>query len=286
VKRLKSSIGTSKLFQLLLAIIFIALTVSTVGTSAKRTFAAPEAYVVAPGDTLLSIADRFGLSVSTLMEANNLKSPDFLQAGQILMIPGEAVYPISHEYETAPAYLFDVPFRTQFDDTRYAESNCGPATLGMILSYYGVTTPSDDLRALVNRSTGVWSLDGGSDWESLVYAAAMSGFRADGLYSSPTQYRHWSVDDLFRYVRQGLPVMLLVRYRTLPGHEWGGWWGDHYIVVIGTTWDGRVIYHDSAFEDALEGSYRTMTKERLRTVWGQTSVGINYTGMVLETTGE
>lgn len=277
---------SKNVLRLLLVVTFLALPAISQGSRASMAHAAPESYVVAPGDTLIAIAQRFGLSVSSLMEANRLKSPHLLQIGQVLLIPGEAVYPISDEVETAPSYLFDVPYRTQFDGTRYAESNCGPATLGMLLSYYDNSASSDDLRTLVNRSTGDWSLDGGSDWESLVYAAAVNGFRVRGLYAAPEQYRQWSIDEVVQHVRRGIPVMLLVRYRTLPGHEGDGWWGDHYIVVIGTTWDGRIIYHDSAFEGSIEGSYRTMTKERLRTVWSQTSVGIPYSAMVLETIGE
>jgi LysM repeat protein len=51
------------------------------------TEAAEEVYVVQPGDTLLVIATRYSLTVDDLLRANNLNNPDFVFAGQRLIIP-------------------------------------------------------------------------------------------------------------------------------------------------------------------------------------------------------
>ncbi len=45
-------------------------------------------YVVQAGDTLASIADRLGVSTSSLAAANNLANPDSIIIGQVLSIPG------------------------------------------------------------------------------------------------------------------------------------------------------------------------------------------------------
>ena len=45
-------------------------------------------YIVQLGDTLSSIAYRFGTTVSALMYANNLTNPNYIYAGQQLVIPG------------------------------------------------------------------------------------------------------------------------------------------------------------------------------------------------------
>jgi peptidoglycan DL-endopeptidase LytE len=45
-------------------------------------------YIVKPGDTLLSIADDFGVRASVIQVANNLMDPDTLKIGQELAIPG------------------------------------------------------------------------------------------------------------------------------------------------------------------------------------------------------
>jgi len=45
-------------------------------------------YTVQPGDSLFTIAERFGVDVSELMRANNLTNGYYLQVGQVLVIPG------------------------------------------------------------------------------------------------------------------------------------------------------------------------------------------------------
>ncbi len=47
----------------------------------------PIIYVVQPGDTLYSIALKYGVSVSALQEANGITDPTLLQIGQELVIP-------------------------------------------------------------------------------------------------------------------------------------------------------------------------------------------------------
>ncbi len=44
-------------------------------------------YVVQPGDTLFSIAQRFGITIQDIINANNLTNPDRLDVGQSLIIP-------------------------------------------------------------------------------------------------------------------------------------------------------------------------------------------------------
>jgi LysM repeat protein len=51
--------------------------------------AGTELYVVRSGDTLLSIARRYGITISDIVEANSLANPDALSVGQELLIPIE-----------------------------------------------------------------------------------------------------------------------------------------------------------------------------------------------------
>jgi LysM repeat protein len=57
---------------------------------AATVFAADEAYVVQPGDTLLRIAARNNVSVSQLANANGLRWNSWIYVGQRLTIPGSA----------------------------------------------------------------------------------------------------------------------------------------------------------------------------------------------------
>lgn len=68
-------------------------TVPTVTTPAPTTTAsvapAPTGtYVIEPGDTLSVIAERFGVSVDALSEANNITDVNSIRPGQELIIPG------------------------------------------------------------------------------------------------------------------------------------------------------------------------------------------------------
>lgn len=45
-------------------------------------------YCVQWGDTLYSIARRFGVTIDAIVQANGLANPNFIRAGQVLIIPG------------------------------------------------------------------------------------------------------------------------------------------------------------------------------------------------------
>ena len=174
-----------------------------------------------------------------------------------------------------------IPWRSQFDGTAYASSNCGPAALGMAMSYYGEWWSSDGIRRSTNAWSGITGVDEGTDWASLKYAAEARDFKVAGLYDDAGAYRKWTIDDLVKEVEQGHPVILLVRYRSLPGNANADFGGDHYIVFLGLMADGRVVYHDSAYDEEIEGAYRIMSQEVLLEAWGNTSVGQQFTAMSL-----
>ena len=50
-------------------------------------------YTVAPGDTLSAIAARFGVTVQSIVDYNGIADPNYLRAGQVLLIPGVASAP-------------------------------------------------------------------------------------------------------------------------------------------------------------------------------------------------
>lgn len=63
----------------------------------KRYLGSQGSYTVQRGDTLHHIAERYGVSVSSLMAANGITNPHDLQVGEVLSIPGSNSSPGNYE---------------------------------------------------------------------------------------------------------------------------------------------------------------------------------------------
>jgi LysM repeat protein len=76
---------TSRYAQIGLALIIAVLLITAVSTSASA--AGPVYHTVQPGQTLYSIAGFYGTSVWAISCANGLFNPNYIYAGQVLVIP-------------------------------------------------------------------------------------------------------------------------------------------------------------------------------------------------------
>ena len=90
-------------------------------------------YVVQPGDTLLSIAARYGLSVSQLAAANGLKWNSWVYVGQTLVIPGNAGNPGLPSRPASGVYVVQPGDTLSSIATRYG------TTVGALLEANGLT---------------------------------------------------------------------------------------------------------------------------------------------------
>lgn len=174
-----------------------------------------------------------------------------------------------------------VPWRSQFDGTYYAGSNCGPAALGMAMARFGEVWSTDSIRRDANAYMGLRDQANGTSWEALKYAAEKRGLTTYDLYDGEGGYHEWYMDELLAHIGAGRPVIMLVRLIYLPGHEGEDPTIDHYIVFLGLMDNGDVLYHDSAFETAEEGAYQTMSRAQFRRALGNTASGINWSGMAI-----
>ncbi|MDQ0194221.1 LysM peptidoglycan-binding domain-containing protein [Paenibacillus wynnii] len=51
-------------------------------------------HIVQPGDTMWSIAARYGVTVDSILRANNLTNPNYIYLGQNLIIPTPGGFPL------------------------------------------------------------------------------------------------------------------------------------------------------------------------------------------------
>lgn len=111
------------------------LSSSTQGTEISTTFSdkirgETVDYQVQNGDTLSSIAEKFGVSIDTIRWQNSLQSRDAIKEGQILEIlpvtgvshtvnKGDTVYSIAKRYDVDPQVIVDYPFNTFTNDETF-----------------------------------------------------------------------------------------------------------------------------------------------------------------------
>jgi Peptidase_C39 like family len=161
-----------------------------------------------------------------------------------------------------------LPFHTQKDGDRFQGSNCGPAALGMVLEAFGMVQGNAELRFLTHTYQGTVGARTGTALQHMAHVAADYGLEPIGLYQRPDGlygkegFARWTVDDIRTEVLAGRPVIPLVKFRLLPGHEDSPFRADHYVVIYGVDGDS-FLYHDPIFESPWEGAARWMSADQL-----------------------
>jgi hypothetical protein len=160
------------------------------------------------------------------------------------------------------AHVF-APYRSPLDGAPYAEANCGPTAVGMVLEAFGISVPSRQLRAEALDAQHMFGNGVGTLITALSAVVERHGLSSFDLYAAGGGLYHWTLDDIRAHVQQGHPVVVQVRYRSLPGRGGVYYFGDHYIVITGVVPDG-FLYNDPIDIDGL-GWDRVMSGDRLRT---------------------
>jgi LysM repeat protein len=88
----------------------------------------PVVHVVGWGDTLFSIATRHGTTVHAIMQANNLRNPDFVFIGQRLIILGGSM----------PGPLNPTTYVVQQNDTLFSIATRNGTTVGALMQANGL----------------------------------------------------------------------------------------------------------------------------------------------------
>jgi hypothetical protein len=178
--------------------------------------------------------------------------------------PSSRELPLAYPADTAMdiSHVF-APYRSQLDGAPYAEANCGPTAVGMVLDAFGISVPPRQLRAEALDAQHMYGNGVGTLVTALAAVVDRHGLSALGLHDGSGALHRWTVDDIASHVRAGHPVVVQVRYRSLPGRGGVYYFGDHYIVVTGVVPDG-FLYNDPIDIDGL-GWDRVMSADRLRT---------------------
>jgi len=135
-------------------------------------------YVVQEGDTVSSIAQKFGVSESTVLWQNGLSKTSKIKVGQTLQIlpvtgvshkvqKGDTVYSIAKKYDSDAQAIADFPFNTFVNDETF-ELAIGQVIIvpeGVMPSIFGTSSPrirqlTPDAGTVVASGTFIWPASG------------------------------------------------------------------------------------------------------------------------------
>lgn len=129
------------------------------------------------------------------------------------------------------------------------ESMCGPASLKMVLGYYGIQKSEEELAKMCKTTKEL-----GTSNENLKKAAERLGFKAEMKnYSTFKDIQHW--------LDKKVPVIVDWFTRGRTDYDDSDIADGHYSVVVGL--DDAFIY----IQDPELGSVRKIKRENFMTVW-------------------
>lgn len=135
-----------------------------------------------------------------------------------------------------------------FQETLNA-SMCGPASLKIVLSYYGVEKTEEELAVLCEKDD-----DLGTDDQSLKKAAEQLGFKVE-IHNEST------FEDIEEWLDRKVPVIVNWFTRGRTDYTDSDVSDGHYSVVMGL--DDEYIY----LQDPETGSMRELERDNFMTVW-------------------
>jgi hypothetical protein len=188
--------------------------------------------------------------VSYLGEGRAPVVEGWLNVGPAGPIPGPEVassFSLSQNLlqTAAPEVWIKVPYRSQIDGSPYADANCGPTVVNMVLESFGIQLSQPQVRREVLSFQPLEDCDDcGTYIQNLAEVFTRRGLRVHNLRDGdPEAFHRWTLDEVRSELRAGRPVIAQVYYRRLPARANASYWGDHYIVLTGLQAD-RFIFND------------------------------------------
>lgn len=158
-----------------------------------------------------------------------------------------------------------VPYKSQWDnDAQGTQNDCGPASIAMILNYYGEKLTTDDVFKKTGAGSGLIGIP------QMVKAIEAFGY---------TTFRKTQSDvaTLKSYLDQNLPVIALVHYGSLGNTVQDKTFkGGHFFVVVGYRDDGYFV-NDSNFWDPhrQDGDHHFYPKADFEKAWNDAGLDGN-----------
>jgi hypothetical protein len=150
---------------------------------------------------------------------------------------------------SAPEVWLKVPYRSQLDGSSYAAANCGPTSVAMALDALDKRDTLDNLRSAALQLQDIRSCDDcGTYIQHLAKVAEMRGATTYNLRDDPQSFHRWTLDEIRQQLRQDRVVIPQVKFHLLPGRTKSGYYGDHYIVLVGLA-GNNFIYNDPVDSD-------------------------------------
>jgi hypothetical protein len=119
---------------------------------------------------------------------------------------------------SAPEAWIKVPYRSQIDGSPYADANCGPTVVNMVLESFGIRVSQPQVRREVLSFQPLEDCDDcGTYIQSLAAVFSHRGLRVHNLRADdPEQFHPWTLDEIRSELRAGRPVIAQVFYRRSP----------------------------------------------------------------------
>lgn len=164
-----------------------------------------------------------------------------------------------------------VPYSSQWDqDAKRTNNDCGPASIKMILNYFGENVTTDQVFDLTGAGKGLISIS------QMKTGISKLGYTAQYV---PTG----SVELLKGYIDKGIPVIVLVHYGSLNSTQDKNFKGGHFFVVVGYRDDGYFV-NDPNFKDEyrIHGDHHFYKKTEFEKAWNDATLdGNNPRSMII-----
>jgi murein DD-endopeptidase MepM/ murein hydrolase activator NlpD len=182
-------------------------------------------YRVVEGDTISSIAQKFGVSIDTILWENNLKSVEAIKPKQILKIlpvtgvehqvkRGETIYSIAKYYGVDAQNIIDYPFNTFSNDETFA------LAAGQELIVPEGVKPNDIITGTVNIARTVAPIPG-------VIGEGNFMWPTSGTITQKFSWYHQAVD----IANHSNPPVMAAATGTVVTAGWNGGGYGNYVII-------------------------------------------------------